>query len=423
MLVSICRVSRYSEYADTSIVSLGSHQVHVAASDLLREPLLFIALLDSYKVTYTFAPNFFLTKVRDALSGSSNEVIGADLSRLKALISGGEANVVTTCDSLTQQLARFGICAEVIRPGFGMTETCAGSIYSRACPSYDLEQNFVFANLGTCVPGLNMRVMKGDTAAANGEIGELQISGPIVFDQYYNNPEATAEAFTSDGWFITGDLAWIDENGSLSLAGRAKDTIIVNGVKWSSTEIETAIEEEGIAGLVPSFTVAFPTRAVDSPTEDIAVVYSPSYAPEDSATRFATSNAIAKMVSLISSRKPSHIIPIPKKLLEKSSLGKISRAKLRAALEKGEYDAIIKDDLDSIERHRQSVWREAKTETELVVQKTVADLLNMPAEEISMDASIFDLGVDSFNLILLKSKLQKAVDAKVDIPMSVLLTE
>lgn len=407
----------------TFAVSLGSDQVHVPAPELLCDPLRFIHLIDKHKVAYTFAPNFFLTKVRDALAATQTAT--ADLSRLKALISGGEANVVTTCDTLTRQLRSFGIRGEVVRPGFGMTETCAGSIYSRTCPSHDLRLGREFASLGTCIPGVKMRVM--DLAAREpvtcGVVGELQIAGPVVFKQYFNNTTATADAFTPDGWFITGDLAWLDESGNLNLAGRTKDTIIVNGVKWSSTGIETAIEEEGIPGLVPSFTVAFPHRAAGSPTEGIAVVYSPAYASNDQHARLETATAIAKVVALVSGQRPIHLIPLPQEMLEKSSLGKISRAKVRAAMEEGRYAALEKEDTEALDRFRKSKWLQAETETEKRVQSTLAELLQIPADEISMDASIFDLGISSFSLILLKSMIQDAVDVEVDIPMSMLLTE
>ena len=405
-------------------VSLGSDQIHVPASELLRDPLQFLRLVSSHKVAYTFGPNFFLTKIRDSLAASPD--FTADLSSLRAFISGGESNVVATCDALTQDLRRLGIANEVIRPGFGMTETCAGSIYSHACPSYDLARGLEFASLGSCIPGIEMRVVsvtEPGRTLTNGEVGQFQVSGPVVFKQYYNNEAATKESFTEDGWFITGDLAWIDDAGNLNLAGRTKDTIIVNGVKWSSTELETAIEEEGIAGLVPSFTVAFPTRTAGSPTEDIAIVYAPAFAADDDRARFETSSSIAKTVGLMTGKKPKHLIPQPQSSLEKTSLGKISRTKVRAALEAGEYADAEREDQLLLERYRQSKWRSAETDMEKVVQKTLADLLEMPADEISMDASIFDLGITSFNLILLKSMIQKAADAKVDIPMSVMLTE
>jgi acyl-CoA synthetase (AMP-forming)/AMP-acid ligase II/acyl carrier protein len=405
-------------------MSLSSDQIHVPASEMLQDPLNFVRLLDLHKVVYTFAPNFFLTKVRDNLI-SAGPSFKANLSHLRAFISGGESNVVVTCDALTQELSRLGVQGEVIRPGFGMTETCAGSIYSKACPSHDLARNLEFANLGTCIPGLQMRVMKtgGTGLAKASEVGHLQVFGPVLFDHYFNNVEATQASFTTDGWFETGDLAYIDEQGNLNLTGRTKDTIIVNGVKWSSTEIETAIEEEGITGLIPSFTVAFPHRAPNSATEDICVVYSPTYPDDDDTLRFETATAISKTVSLICGKKPDHLVPLPMQLLEKSSLGKISRTKIRAAFEKGEYASFQSQDAAALARHRASIWQDAETKTEKAVQAALAGLLEISSADVSMKASIFELGVDSFNLITLKAVLQKTIDIDIDIPISILLTE
>ncbi|RYP66278.1 hypothetical protein DL770_008837 [Monosporascus sp. CRB-9-2] len=404
-------------------MSLCSDQVHVASSTLLQDPLKYIELLDKHKIVYTFGPNFFLTLLRDSIVAAGPSLT-ADLSNLRALISGGESNVVATCDALTQELRHFGLQGEVIRPGFGMTETCAGCIYSKACPSSDVARGLEFANLGTCIPGIQLRIMNSEGVAVKaGEVGDLQLSGPILFDHYFNNPTATKESFTSDGWFTTGDLAFIDENGNLNLAGRTKDTIIVNGVKWSSTEIETAIEEEGIPGVIPSYTAAFPHRAPNSPTEDICVVYAPAYSAEDDHARFETATAIAKTVSLITGKKPDHLIPLPPKLLEKSSLGKISRTKVRAAFEKGEYSTFEKEDSAALKRYRDSKFKAAETKTEKVAQATLAKLLEIPAADISMNASIFDLGITSFNLITLQAMLEEAIEAKISIPMSVLLVE
>ncbi|EED20740.1 NRPS-like enzyme, putative [Talaromyces stipitatus ATCC 10500] len=405
-------------------MSLGSDQVQVPAAELLRNPLLFIELLDLHKIVYTFSPNFFMAQVRDSLV--ANPTMKADLSHLRAFIAGAEASVVTTCDTLTRELRRFGVQTEVIRPGFGMTEICGGSIYSTGCPSYDLAAGLEFANLGTCIPGIEMRVMHltdKSERVRDGEVGEFQVSGPVVFDHYFNNAEATASAFTADGWFITGDLAWIDKSGNLNLAGRTKDLIVINGIKWSSTDIEIAIEEEGIPGIVPSFTAAIPHRAADSATEDIAIIYSPAYAPEDDQVRFETATAIAKTVALNTSWKPAHVIPLPQKLLEKSTLGKISRSKVRSAFEKGEYATFEKEDLEARKRYQESKWRSPETETAKSIQKILAEILKIPAEGISLDSSIFDLGVSSFNLMLLKARVEDALETKIEIPLSVLLTE
>ncbi|KUL85383.1 hypothetical protein ZTR_06996 [Talaromyces verruculosus] len=405
-------------------MSLGSDQVHVPATELLKDPLRFVELLDIHKIVYTFAPNFFLAQIIKSLK--ANPTMTADLSRLRAFIAGAEASIVSTCDALTLEFRRLGVQTEVIRPGFGITEICGGCIYSLACPSYDLTAGLEFANLGTCIPGCEMRVMDLNNKAErapDGEVGELQVSGPVVFDHYFNNAEATANAFSADGWFITGDLARIDKAGNLILVGRTKDLIVINGIKWSSTDIETAIEEGGIPGLVPTFTVAFAHRAADSPTEELAIVYSPAYASGDDQARFETAAAIAKIVALNTNWQPACIIPLPQQMLEKSSLGKISRSKVRAALEKGEYAIFEKEDMEARNRYEECQRQSLESKTAKLIESILAEILRIPTQDVGLESSIFDLGVNSFNLMLLKAKVQEALKTKIDIPMSVLLAE
>lgn len=68
--------------------------------------------------------------------------------------------------------------------------------------------------------------------------GELQTRSPFMFDGYFDNPEATAEAFTDDGWFRTGDLAEVDGDGFYSIVGRVKDVIRTGGETVSPAEVE-----------------------------------------------------------------------------------------------------------------------------------------------------------------------------------------
>jgi len=93
-----------------------------------------------------------------------------------------------------------------MRPDFGMTEHCAAVIYGIPCPSYDLIICFTCASIGSCTPRVTMRVV-GDNGIIVfwGDIGDIQVSGPVVFKVYFNNPEATHEVFTDDCWYLSGD--------------------------------------------------------------------------------------------------------------------------------------------------------------------------------------------------------------------------
>ena len=317
-------------------MSLGAEQIHVHASDLLKNPLYFLELISKHRVTYTFAPNFFLAALRRCLETTDH--CDFDLSCLRIIVTGGEAAVVENCSVLTQCLRRFQIPEnrDIIRPGFGMTETCAGSIYGVSCPTYDMKHNLEFASLGSCMPGIKMRIMgdNGATAAID-EVGDLQVSGPVVFKSYYNNTQATLDSFTEDGWFITGDRAALDANGCLSLTGRLKDNIIINGIKHFPHEIETALEEAHISGATASYYVIFSHRPQLSETETYCVVYLPSYNLNDGRARTETADAIIQSCIIAVGARPYTVIPLELSQLPKTTLGKISRARIRTAFESG----------------------------------------------------------------------------------------
>jgi malonyl-CoA/methylmalonyl-CoA synthetase len=86
--------------------------------------------------------------------------------------------------------------------------------------------------VGFPFPGVELRL-----AAA----GEVEVRGPNVIAGYYQRPDANAEAFTDDGWFRTGDLGELDDDGYLRLVGRSKDLIITGGFNVHPREVEEAL--------------------------------------------------------------------------------------------------------------------------------------------------------------------------------------
>jgi cyclohexanecarboxylate-CoA ligase len=98
-----------------------------------------------------------------------------------------------------------------------------------------------FTTVGRASPGTALRVMVDNAPAPPGTEGELEVRGRSVFEGYLDNAEATADAFTADGWFRTGDLARLDAKGNVQLTGRCKDVINRGGVKFNPADIETLI--------------------------------------------------------------------------------------------------------------------------------------------------------------------------------------
>ena len=113
------------------------------------------------------------------------------------------------------------------------------------------------ATVGFPLPGVGLRVV--DDANQDlpvGEIGNIQVRGPNVFQGYWRMPEKTAEEFTPDGWFKTGDVGRVDERGYVSIVGRSKDLIISGGYNVYPAEIEGYINE--MPGVAESALVGVP---------------------------------------------------------------------------------------------------------------------------------------------------------------------
>ena len=399
---------------------LRANQVHVQAADVLYDPQVFIELISRHKVAYTFAPNFFLAALRRSLQNLASPPSHWRIDCLRVLISGGEANVVETCAELTKILQNFGTSRNVISPGFGMTETCAGSIYGKDCPDYDLANKNEFASLGTCIPGITMRIRLDDGRIANeNEVGNLEVSGPVVFREYYGNPAATSEAF-EDGWFATGDRARIDSSKQLQLVGRAKDTVIINGVNHLPHEIESSLEEALIAGMVPGHSCVFSFRKDTSQTEELGVVYLPNYSADDILTRVDTTEAIAQVVQLHTGIRPHTIIPLDQSCLQKSSLGKLSRAKIQTAFLQGKYDTYKTFNDEALAAYRAAHYEPPSNEQESVLLDIFCEFFE--GSSIGVNTNIMDLGVNSIEIIKIKTLIQRRLGLDIEIPVILIIT-
>jgi len=99
--------------------------------------------------------------------------------------------------------------------------------------------------------------IKGDPLPA-GQVGEVRVRGHIVMLGYYQNPQATSEAITPDGWFLSGDLGVFDDDGYLKITGRLKEMFIVGGSNAYPAEIERLLQ--GLAQIKQAVVVGVPDR-------------------------------------------------------------------------------------------------------------------------------------------------------------------
>jgi malonyl-CoA/methylmalonyl-CoA synthetase len=134
---------------------------------------------------------------------------------------------------------------------YGMTETNM----STSNP-YNGERRA--GTVGFPLPGIELKITDPATGEElpQGDIGQIEVRGPNVFKGYWNMPEKTAEELRTDGFFITGDLGLVDEDGYLSIVGRNKDLIISGGYNIYPKEIELVLDEQ--LGVVESAVVGVP---------------------------------------------------------------------------------------------------------------------------------------------------------------------
>jgi acyl-CoA synthetase (AMP-forming)/AMP-acid ligase II len=117
--------------------------------------------------------------------------------------------------------------------GYGLTE--AGTAASTS-PDDDVET--IATTVGRPRPGFEVRIVEGDREVDTGEPGEMVLRGGSVMTGYLDDPEATEQALSPDGWLRTGDVGTVDEHGYLRIVGRIKDMFIVGGFNAYPAEIE-----------------------------------------------------------------------------------------------------------------------------------------------------------------------------------------
>jgi long-chain acyl-CoA synthetase len=162
----------------------------------------------------------------------SDSADGADTSTLRLCISGGSAMPAELMRAFEE---KFGC---IILEGYGLSETSPVASFNH--PDRERKPG----SIGTPIEGVEMKVVDagGDDLPA-GEVGEIVIRGHNVMKGYWERADATEAAITRDGWFHTGDLAKVDEDGYFFIVDRKKDMIIRGGYNVYPREIEEVLYE------------------------------------------------------------------------------------------------------------------------------------------------------------------------------------
>ena len=240
--------------------------------------------------------------------------------KLRTLVVGGAPCPVEVLKAFT----RLGV---PIIEGYGLTE-CSPVV------SLTTRKDVRIGTIGRPLPCIEVRLADQNEAG----VGELQVRGPIVMKGYYNNPEATAEAFEGD-WFRTGDLAIADKDGYLSICGRKK-ALIVNreGKNIYPEEVENAI----VGAPCVADVVVIGYRVGKDPGEHVGCIVTPNMdtilaenggvEPEWDDIVAHVRKAIAERCETLAKYKHPRKIAVQRDPLERTSIQKVRRVAYQGTL-------------------------------------------------------------------------------------------
>jgi malonyl-CoA/methylmalonyl-CoA synthetase len=204
---------------------------------------------------------------------------------------------------------------------YGMSETLMLSSNPYAAdPRYGGRSERRGGTVGFPLPGVQLRIVDdAGRPVATGEPGHIQVRGPNVFSGYWRMPEKTAEEFTADGFFKTGDVGRFDADGYVTIVGRSKDLIISGGYNVYPAEIEGVINE--LPGVAESAVVGVPHP--DFGEVGVAIVV-----PRPGAQVQAEAVLAALKAQLANFKIPKRCFVEPD--LPRNTMGKVQKNQLRA---------------------------------------------------------------------------------------------
>ncbi|RTL23751.1 MAG: malonyl-CoA synthase [Burkholderiales bacterium] len=230
-----------------------------------------------------------------------------DCRRMRLFISGSAPLLIETWQAWRERTGHQ------ILERYGMSETLM--LTSNPCRAADGERRP--GTVGRPLPGVALRIVGDDgSACAIDEIGQVQVRGPNVFSGYWQMPEKTAEEFTADGWFKTGDVGRLDADGGLTLVGRSKDLIISGGFNVYPAEVEGLLNT--LPGVAESAVIGLPHPDFG---EAVVAVVTPRGTPDPAELIRALKDQIAGF------KVPKRILVTPE--LPRNAMGKVQKNLLR----------------------------------------------------------------------------------------------
>lgn len=353
-------------------ITANADQHQMPTSLFIRRPALWLKKASEYQINYLSSPNFGYKYVLDMCKDS--DLVGLDLSSVRLIFNGAEPISASLCNEFVKKMGAYGLKSNVLFPVYGMAEASLAvtfPIVGDGLKEVYLARNSLnkgakvklvkaesrnsvtFVDEGYPVDHCHIRICDDeDISLPDLTIGQIHIQGGNVTQGYYNNPAATERAFTTDGWLRTGDLGFIHE-GRLTVTGREKDILFVNGQNYYPYDIEHVIEEK--CGVLHGRVVACGVRGVNA-VQDHLVIF--LYEKQKWDKLLVLAKHIHRVVKEEMGLEVADIVPIQR--IPKTTSGKVQRYKLADNYLGGQYDAVIRE----MHQYKQQIEEQKEPEQE-----------------------------------------------------------
>ena len=344
-------------YHDLGLIGMWFGSLYHGLPLILLSPLTFLNrperwlwAIHYHRGTISAGPNFAYELCVNKIDPATIE--GLDLSSWRLAASGAEAVQPKTLERFIKKFSAYGFKANTFLPVYGLAEStvCLATpqpghptridvierkAFEKKHLAIPLDENvksenkknvLEFVSCGTSLPNHAIRVVdEHNHALPERHVGLLQFQGPSSMQGYYGNPEAT-RAIYHDGWWDTGDLAYLAD-GEVFITGRRKDTIIKAGRNLYPTEIEELTAS--IPGIRQGCVVAFGISDAQRGTEKLIVV---------AETRETKAKLREQIIELVTEKiittldiAPDHVLLVPPHTIPKTSSGKLQRSACKTA--------------------------------------------------------------------------------------------
>lgn len=294
-------------------VLAGCRHISVDTDRILADPIEWFRIIDQYKVTATWSPNFALRLLTRAARSSKDHAEHYSLASLRFYLNGGEPIAHDDVREFYRELSPFGLHGDCVTPAWGMSETCSGVLYNT---HYDPNNTETLPSVGFPLPNISVRIIAEDLASINSQQGRLEVRGSSVFEGY---PGLDTTGTVRDGWFQTGDVASFDPRHGIAICGRDDSRITVNGVTRTTAELEALVES--VYGVAPRTAAV----AEDGTTVRPRIVV---FCAVRSGAQDAMTERIRSAVWEATGISIDRVIIVPQSEIEWTPIGKIKRGLL-----------------------------------------------------------------------------------------------